>query len=116
MPSTPSSLQKAMIFFPSRYDWLEGAGPRQTASSANLTCGASRSASEKTATERMPIFLMVRKILNAISPRLATNIFFICLFYFHRVSFNAVPPIPVPCPQPGPLLHLFFLCLHRCEL
>lgn len=46
---------------------------RQTASSASLTCNASRSASEKTATVFRPIFLAVLITRQAISPRFATN-------------------------------------------
>src|SRR5262245_19677151 len=44
-----------------------------TASSASVTCSASRSASENTATVRSPSRLAVRMIRQAISPRLATR-------------------------------------------
>src|SRR5690606_27095538 len=47
----------------------------QTASSANCTCGARRSASENTATVLMPISFAERMIRNAISPRLAIKSF-----------------------------------------
>src|SRR5690606_21910436 len=47
----------------------------QTASSANCTCGARRSASENTATGLMPISFAERMIRNAISPRLAIKSF-----------------------------------------
>src|SRR5881398_3710884 len=47
----------------------------QTASSANRTCRASRSASEYTATVRTPSSLQAQMILSAISPRLAIRIF-----------------------------------------
>ncbi len=46
-----------------------------TASSANFTYFASRSASEYTMTALMPISRQARWILSAISPRLATSIF-----------------------------------------
>src|SRR5438093_9302312 len=46
-----------------------------TASSANLTCSASVSAVEWTATERIPISRRQRMTRSAISPRLATSTF-----------------------------------------
>ncbi len=49
----------------------------KTAKSACATKGEFRSASEKTAMLVMPIFLQVRMILEAISPRLAMRILFI---------------------------------------
>src|SRR5690606_9825838 len=55
----------------------DAGGPRHTASSANLTRGDSRSASEWTATVLIPISRAVRMILRAMSPRLATKSFFI---------------------------------------
>src|SRR3954462_7488015 len=45
------------------------------ASSARLTCSASRSSSEYTATEAIPISSSARKTRIAISPRLATRTF-----------------------------------------
>src|SRR5579883_1789016 len=45
----------------------------RTASSACRTCRADASASEYTATVRMPILCAVRKMRQAISPRLATR-------------------------------------------
>src|SRR5260221_4274481 len=45
----------------------------RTASSACVTCAEYRSASEKTATERISRRLSVRKIRQAISPRFATR-------------------------------------------
>src|SRR5690554_6678961 len=65
----------AMIFGIFRYDSELGAGPIQTASSANRTCRLSASALEYTATVLIPISLQVRIIRNAISPRLAIRIF-----------------------------------------
>src|SRR5262252_7777769 len=50
-------------------------GPSRSASSASPTCGASRSASEYTPTETIPISLSVRMTRIAISPRLATRTF-----------------------------------------
>lgn len=47
----------------------------QTASSANLTCSASRSASEYTATVLMPASRQARMIRRAISPRFAISTF-----------------------------------------
>src|SRR3954468_13392710 len=46
----------------------------RSASSASLTCRASRSASEYTATVRMPMRFAVRITRQAISPRLAIRI------------------------------------------
>ena len=43
-----------------RYDSREGAGPMGSASSASRTCRAARSASEKTATEAIPISRQAR--------------------------------------------------------
>ena len=63
----------AMTLSMSRYD-IEGSdGPRCTATSASATNGASTSASEYTATVRMPISTHERKTRRAISPRLATR-------------------------------------------
>jgi hypothetical protein len=56
---------------------LEGGGPIHTASSAYLTKGAFLSASLKTATVEIPISLAERITRSAISPLLATRIFFI---------------------------------------
>src|SRR5690606_13050788 len=64
-----------MILGMLRYDSLLGGGPIQTASSAKRTCRLSRSAVEYTATLLIPISRHVRIIRNAISPRLAINIF-----------------------------------------
>ncbi len=50
-----------------------GGRPRRTAWSASRTCGAARSASEKTATVSSPILFAVRMTRRAISPRLATR-------------------------------------------
>src|SRR5262249_55110754 len=61
-----------------RYDSRLGGGPMRTASSASATCGASASASEKTATLEMPMARSVRKTRRAISPRLATRTFRKC--------------------------------------
>ena len=47
----------------------------QTASSANLTCSASASAVEWTATDWMPISRQARMTRSAISPRLAIRTF-----------------------------------------
>src|ERR1700730_11300751 len=47
----------------------------QTASSANRTCSELRSASEYTATVAIPSSLHAQMIRRAISPRLATRIF-----------------------------------------
>src|SRR4051812_25632603 len=47
----------------------------QTASSANLTCSASASAVEWTATDARPISLQARITRSAISPRFATRTF-----------------------------------------
>lgn len=57
------------------HDWLLGASPMQTASSANWTCRACLSIVECTATQGMPISWAVRMIRTAISPLFATNIF-----------------------------------------
>ena len=57
----------------SRYDCAACAGPRRTATSASRTCRASTSASEYTATERMPSWRNVRITRHAISPRFATS-------------------------------------------
>src|SRR5690554_3879471 len=82
-----------MILSPLRYDSDEGALPRQTASSANNTCGAPRSTSEKTATVFIPSFLTVFIIRRAISPRLATNIFCI-IYYVIKTIFRRIIQAP----------------------
>src|SRR3990172_4369786 len=56
-----------------RYDSALGAGPMQNASSAIFTCSDDRSASEYTATVRMPSSRHARITRTAISPRLATS-------------------------------------------
>ena len=57
------------------HDWLLGASPMQTASSASWTCNACRSIVEWTATHGIPISWAVLITRTAISPRLATRIF-----------------------------------------
>src|SRR5580704_11861162 len=59
-----------------RYERAAGPGPTQNASSATLTCNASRSASEKIATVGRPISCAARLTRTAISPRLAMSSFF----------------------------------------
>src|SRR6185295_16651407 len=57
-----------------RYESRLGGGPMQTSSSANLTCSASTSAVECTATVLIPSSLQARMTRRAISPRLAIRI------------------------------------------
>src|SRR5213083_714507 len=57
----------------SRYDSAAGGAPRATAESAARTWGASRSASEYTATASSPSSWQARITRRAISPRLATR-------------------------------------------
>ena len=73
--SAPVCLQAAMILSIARYDSFEGGGPMQTLSSASSTCRAFLSASEYTATVRIPILRAVLMTRHAISPRLAIRIF-----------------------------------------
>src|SRR3954471_22071106 len=56
-----------------RYDSDAGPGPSRYASVARLTCCASRSASEYTATDSIPSSSSARMTRTAISPRLATS-------------------------------------------
>ena len=56
---------------------VAGAGPMATAVSQSSTCIASESASEKTATVRIPSDLAVRATRRAISPRFAMSSVFI---------------------------------------
>src|SRR4026209_2737987 len=58
-----------------RYDSLARAGPMQTSSSANFTCRESLSASEWTATVRIPSSRQAHTMRRAISPLLAIRIF-----------------------------------------
>src|SRR3990172_4929039 len=64
-----------MILSMTRYDSAAGGGPIRYASSAHRTWRACRSASEKTATVRIPISWQARSTRTAISPRLAIRIF-----------------------------------------
>ncbi|SST06964.1 Uncharacterised protein [Acinetobacter baumannii] len=58
-----------------RYDWVAGAGPMHTDSSASDRCINSRSAVECTATVLIPSSLHARRMRKAISPRLAISTF-----------------------------------------
>ena len=64
-----------ITFSMTKYDSLAAGGPMLTDSSAILTNKDPASAIEWTATVLMPIFLAVRMILQAISPRFAISIF-----------------------------------------
>src|SRR3954466_10749110 len=64
-----------MILSIFRYDSAAVGPPSRYASSARVTCSASRSSSEYTATEEMPISSSARMTRMAISPRLATRTF-----------------------------------------
>src|ERR1041385_3039272 len=63
-----------MIAATFRYESRAGGGPMQTLSSASLTCIASASAVECTATVGMPSSWQARSTRSAISPRLAMRI------------------------------------------
>src|SRR6187401_2181835 len=75
MASALVTSEAAIICNTLRYESVLLGLPIQTASSANFTCKLSLSAGEYTATVLTPISLQVRIIRNAISPRLAINIF-----------------------------------------
>ena len=75
MKDITNDMSMMNIFDIFKYDKALGGGPMQTASSANFTCKLSASAVEYTATVLIPISRQVRITRNAISPRLAINIF-----------------------------------------
>jgi len=70
----------------SYYDWLLGASPMHTASSASLTWRASWSIVEYTATHGIPISCAVLITRTAISP-----LFAIRIFSSRQVAFRAPP-------------------------
>ena len=73
--SAPVISAAAMILGIFKYDSVLEIPPIQTASSANITCKLSLSASEYTATVFIPNSLAALIILTAISPLLAISIF-----------------------------------------
>src|SRR3954454_23279402 len=81
-----------MILFIARYDSFEGGGPMQTLSSASSTCRAFLSASEYTATVRIPILRAVLMTRHAISPRLAIRILWNMMTSLSERDVAVLPP------------------------
>ena len=75
MASAPTNFAAVIIAGIFKYDFADEGGPMQTLSSANLTCIASLSAVEWTATVLILSSLQALNTLKATSPLFAISIF-----------------------------------------